>query len=411
MVTGSLQERKGKYTAVLNLYEKGKRKQKSIALGIPIKGNKRKALEMLEELKRLHSDEGIKDSQIKKDSPLFADFLKDWLKITAPTIERTTYQSYVSMINARLDSFFRKLGVTLEQVEPSHIRALHDSIFKDGCNANTVIHYHAIVRKALQYAVKNELIAKNPADMVDRPKMGKYVAEYYNEDELSALFEATQMDSIAVVIQLAAYYGLRRSEVLGIRWSSIDFQRGTISINHKVTEGKAKGQKVIYAEDKLKTKSSFRTLPLIPEVRELLLKTQEQQEYHRKLFKKSYDNTYTDYVCVDKMGKLFCPNYITDHFGYLLKRHQLRKIRFHDLRHSCASLLLAQGIPMKAIQEWLGHSTFATTADTYSHLDFSSKQESAKAISAAFGKQEEPVIDEPKREEKGEEQGMSMSMT
>jgi hypothetical protein len=155
MVTGSLFERNGKYTAVLNTYENGRRKQKSIALGIPVKGNKRKALEMLEDLKRLYNGEGIKDLQIKKDSPLFADFLKDWLKITAPTIERTTYQSYESMIDARLDGFFRMLGVTLVQVEPSHIRALHDSIFKDGCNANTVIHYHAIVRKALQYAVKN----------------------------------------------------------------------------------------------------------------------------------------------------------------------------------------------------------------------------------------------------------------
>ncbi|MCM1564708.1 MAG: tyrosine-type recombinase/integrase [Dehalobacter sp.] len=98
----------------------------------------------------------------------------------------------------------------------------------------------------------------------------------------------------------------------------------------------------------------------------------------RKLFKKSYDNTYTDYVCVDEMGKLFHPNYITRHFGYLLKRYQFRKIRFHDLHHSCASLFLTHGIPMKAIQEWLGHSTFATTADIYSHVDFSSKQESVK---------------------------------
>ena len=411
MVTGSLQERNGKYTAVLNTYENGKRKQKSIALGIPVKGNKRKAREMLEELKRQYSGEGIKNLFLKQDSPLFADFLRDWLKIMAPTIERTTYQSYEIMINARLDNFFRMLGVTLAEVEPPHIRALHDSIFKDGCNANTVIHYHAVVRKALQYAVKNGTIPKNPADMVERPKISKYTAGYYREEEMVALFEATKHDSIAVVIQLAAYYGLRRSEVLGVRWSAIDFQRGTISINHKVTEGKAGGKKVLYAEDKLKTKSSFRTLPLIPEVRALLQEVKDRQEYHRKLFMKSYDNTCSDYVCVDEMGKIFKPNYITDHFGLLLKRYNFRIIRFHDLRHSCASLLLAQGIPMKSIQEWLGHSTFATTADTYSHLDFNSKQESAKAISAAFSKQEEPITAEPVLEASEEEQEQGMSMT
>ena len=134
-------------------------------------------------------------------------------------------------------------------MEPKHIRELHQSIFDDGCNANTVIHYHSVVRKALQYAVKNEMISENTADKVDRPKKGKYLA---------ALFKATKDDSMAVVIQLAAYYGLRRSEVLGIRWSAVDFERGTISINHKVTETTVDGKHKLYTEDKLKTKSSFR---------------------------------------------------------------------------------------------------------------------------------------------------------
>lgn len=174
-VTGSLIERNGRYTAMLNLYdESGKRRQKSIALGIPVKGNKRKALARLEELKREYSEPATKLETAKKDSPLFADFLQDWLKITAPTIERTTWQSYKGMIDARLDSFFRERKLRLADVEPKHIRELHESIFKDGCNANTVIHYHAVVRKALQYAVKNELIPENVADKVDRPKKGKY---------------------------------------------------------------------------------------------------------------------------------------------------------------------------------------------------------------------------------------------
>lgn len=323
-----------------------------------------------------------------QESPLFADFLYDWLKTTAPTIERTTYQSYQGLIDARLDSFFRERRLRLQDLEAKHIRELHQSIFKDGCNANTVIHYHAVVRKALQYAVKNELVTENVADRVDRPKKGKYLAGFYSKAELAALFEATKDDSISVVIQLAAYYGLRRSEVLGIRWSAIDFEQGTLSINYKVTEGKVDGKHQLYTEDKLKTKSSFRTLPLIPAVQVLLEEQRARQEEYRKLFKKSYCADYLDYVCTDEMGKLFRPNYITDHFKLLLEQHGLRHIRFHDLRHSCASLLLSQGIPMKQIQEWLGHSTFATTADIYSHLDFNSKLESADAISAAFAKEQ-----------------------
>ena len=387
-ITGSLTERNGRYTAILNLYdENGKRRQKSIALGIPVKGNKRKAQARLEELKREYSFGTCNLEKFQQDSPLFADFLRDWLKITAPTIERTTYQSYEGMINARLDAFFRSRDLRLRDVEPRHIRELHQSIFDDGCNANTVIHYHAVVRKALQYAVKNGLITENAADRVDRPKKGKYLAGFYTKEELATLFEDTKEDSIAVVIQLAAYYGLRRSEVLGIRWSAVDFEKGTLSINHKVTEGKVNGKHQLYTEDKLKTKSSFRTLPLIPPVRTLLEEQRARQEEYRKLFKRSYCTDYLDYVCTDEMGKLFRPNYITDHFKLLLEQHGLRHIRFHDLRHSCASLLLSQGIPRKQSQEWLGHSTFATTADIYSHLDFNSKLESADAITAAFAEE------------------------
>ena len=221
---------------------------------------------------------------------------------------------------------------------------------------------------------------------------------------------------MSIVIHLAAYYGLRRSEVLGIRWSAIDFDKGTLSINHKVSEGIEDGKHRIYTEDKLKTKSSFRTLPLIPAMRELLLEQKKKQEEYRKLFKRSYCTDYLDYVCVDEMGKLFHPNYVTGHFRLLLERYGLRKIRFHDLRHSCASLLLSQGIAMKQIQDWLGHSTFATTADIYSHLDFSSKQESAAAIAQAFESRpaEEDVEEEIQEDEVQEEesfgQGFDMTM-
>ena len=137
-ITGSLFERNGKYTAILNLYdENGKRKQKSIALGIPVKGNKRKAQARLEELKREYSTPAPQLARARVDSPLFADFLHDWLRITAPTIERTTYHSYESIINARLDPFFRERCLRLCDIEPQHIRELHESIFKDGCSANT----------------------------------------------------------------------------------------------------------------------------------------------------------------------------------------------------------------------------------------------------------------------------------
>lgn len=124
----------------------------------------------------------------------------------------------------------------------------------------------------------------------------------------------------------------------------------------------------------------MRTLPLVPVFRERLLKQQELQKDYRRVCGSCYNKQYLDYICVDKMGNLVTPQYVTDAFPKFLEKHNLRKIRFHDLRHSCASLLLANGVSMKQIQEWPGHSDFSTTANVYAHLDFSSKLSSANAM-------------------------------
>ena len=150
------------------------------------------------------------------------------------------------------------------------------------------------------------------------------------------------------------------------------------------------GKFVPVGEDVLKTKSSFRTLPLIPAVETLL--PEEKQEMYRRLFKKSYCQDYLDYICVDQCGKLLRPNYVTEHFAWLIEKFNLRKVRFHDLRHTCASLLLSNGISMKQIQIWLVHSTFSTTADIYAHLDYSAQEASANAMNGIFsrsGKEEQ----------------------
>ena len=110
-----------------------------------------------------------------------------------------------------------------------------------------------------------------------------------------------------------------------------------------------------------------------------------RKEQMKKVMRSAYSKEYTDYVCVDALGKLYDPDFVTGHFRQLLKKHNLKKIRFHDLRHSCASVLLAQGVPMKQIQEWLGHSDMSTTANIYSHLDAVTKADTGAAMSKALG--------------------------
>ena len=160
----------------------------------------------------------------------------------------------------------------------------------------------------------------------------------------------------------------------------IDFQNNTITIRHTVTSCNLDGKHIQIAQDTTKTKSSMRTLPLVPAFKEKLLKLKEQQEEYKRVCGRCYNKKYLEYICVDEMGTLISPHYLTASFPKLLEKNNLRHIRFHDLRHSCASLLLANGVPMKQIQEWLGHSDFSTTANVYAHLDYNSKLSSADAM-------------------------------
>ena len=138
-------------------------------------------------------------------------------------------------------------------------------------------------------------------------------------------------------------------------------------------------------QDTTKTKSSRRTLPLVPFVKERLLRLQEEQEENRRLCGNCYNREYDGYICVNEIGDLIKPEYVSSTFAAFLEENGMRRIRFHDLRHSCASLMLSSGVSMKQIQEWLGHSDFSTTANIYAHLEYSSKISSADAMLTGLG--------------------------
>ena len=191
---------------------------------------------------------------------------------------------------------------------------------------------------------------------MDRPKAAPFVGSFYDSAEVQKLFEAAKGSKLEIPIFLGAFYGLRRSEAIGLKWDAIDFQNDTITIRHTVVSCYIDGKQVQKAQDITKTKSSMRTLPLIPAFKELLQHKKQQQNEFQRMCNKSYNKDYPGYICVDEMGRLLSPHYLTEAFAKLLKKHGLRKIRYHDLRHSCASLLLANGVPMKQIQEWLGHN-------------------------------------------------------
>ena len=317
---------------------------------------------------------------------LFADYLVQWLEIAKSTVKLTTYSSYKGLSESQIIPYFRSLGVTLGDLKAVHIQSFYQKQL-ERVKPNTVIHYHAIIHRALKYAVKTDLIDVNPADKVDRPKKNEFTGNFCSREEMNALFDAVRGNKIEVPVMLAAFYGLRRSEVVGLKWDAVDFEQNTLEIRHTVATVRLDGKKVIVESDTTKTKASKRTLPLVPVFRERLLALQEEQKENRKLCGRSYNKKYDGYICVDPMGNLLLPNALSDSFQLVLRDYNLRRIRFHDLRHTFATRALERGMDYKTLSAILGHYSVAFTMDTYVHSVDEHKRHEMDKMDDMFGMQ------------------------
>ena len=361
MVAGHLEVKKGYYYAVLSYVDvNGKRHRPWISTGLPEKGNKRKAEAELARIRSTYEPPAVVQD-LSSDMP-FADYLLQWLDIVKVRIKITTYGSYEQIVKSVLEPYFRGKGYTLSGLEARHIQQFYTEKLKK-VTPNSVIHYHAVIHQALKYAMKTDLVSQNVAMKVDRPKKNDFQPVFLDAEELQKVFEALKGSKLELPVLVAAFYGLRRGEVVGLRWDAIDFERNTITIRHTVTSTLIDGKEQIIAQDSAKTKSSMRTLPLVGSFKTYFEEVKAAQELNKQVCGNCYNYQYDGYVFVDEMGDRITPDYLTTVFPAFLKRHGFKRMRFHDLRHSCASLLLANGVPLKQIQEWLGHSDFSTTVN------------------------------------------------
>jgi integrase len=177
---------------------------------------------------------------------------------------------------------------------------------------------------------------------------------------------------------LTVLFGLRRSEVLGLKWDSVNFELGLITIKHTVVR-----YEEVYEKDTTKTTSSYRSYPLSEDVKQILISIKDKENEKRKLFGKEYIEN--DYIFKWDNGKPYAPDYITSKFAKLLKSNNLPHIRFHDLRHSCATLMRHEGVKLEDIQKWLGHSQISTTEKIYAHFSEDQHKNSAMLISNCLG--------------------------
>ena len=331
LVAGHLTLKNGRYYAVLNYRNAGgQRKTKWIALGLPEKGNKRKAEA---ELAKLRAEfEPPKEVGDLSSDMLFADYLLEWLEIAKGRLAVATYSSYAAMIKKPVGPYFRQRNLTLRELEARHLQMFYSEMLRK-VKPNTVIHYHAIIHSALKYAVKTDMLIQNVADKVDRPRKNSFQPVFLSAEEMQKMFEALRGTKLELPVLVAAFYGFRRGEVLGLKWDAIDFERGTISVIRTVTTITLDGKQAEIEQQSAKTKSSLRTLPLIGSFREYFMQVKEAQELNKQVCGNCYNYEYDGFVFVDELGERMRVEYLTNAFPKFLESHGLRRMRFHDLRH------------------------------------------------------------------------------
>lgn len=378
-MTGSLQIKNGKYYIVLNTYANGKRKQKWIPTELDQKGNKRRAEQMLRE--RLAEEERRSPGNKQATEILFSDYVGRWLMLTEQRVDAVTLQGYDTLAKKHVIPYFEATKISLGDINRKAIQDFLDKKAVDGrldgkggLGPKSIRELKNVINQTLNEAIREEYLTVNPCNLLRLPPKTKSHAKFYTTDQLNTLLSAIQNEPLRPLVRAAIVYGLRRSELLGLKWDCFDFENNYFVIQHTVVKVQA-----LVAKDKTKTNSSRRSFPLLPDMRTMFLDIKKEQEENRKLFGNAYVES--DYVFCWPDGRQFSSDYVSHRFGKILKKHNLPHIRFHDLRHSCASLLINQGYGLKDVQEWMGHSDIGTTANIYGHLETQRKQQMAQQLS------------------------------
>ena len=340
----------------------GKRRQMSESTGLKEKGNKRRAQQILD--KRLEKLSQENAAALEAKNVLFLPFMSSWLDDTMSyKVQPNTLYQYKLIFNGYITKYKPFHGVKLQDMTTALIQSYYNAELKAGLSSNTVHKHHANIHKCLDYAVRLGFIPSNPSAQTELPPKKKYTgAKAYTPEQTRDLLQMFHDDPLEAPVYIAATYGLRRSEVCGLRWTDVDFDAGTIHVQHTAVVDNGK---IIYA-DHTKTATSNRLLPLTSSMRSYLLAVKKSQEADKDLLGDGY--TDSGYICVQKDGKPINPDFVTHHFQRKLKGSNLPVIRFHDLRHSAVYALRKGGCDAKDIQVWLGHSDIGTTLNVYGHV-------------------------------------------
>lgn len=322
------------------------------------------------------------------DRILFADWMTTWLnhvievgKDNGEPLADTTIYGYKRVVNSDIIPYFRPTGLVLSAINRDVLEAFYKHKRDvDGLSVNSTKHLHANIRRALDYAVQKHYLTINPSLGI-KFSIPQVHHEIYNEDQLQTLVKYVRGTKFEAPIFLASAFGLRRGEALGVRWSSINFKYGFLTIDGELFEYDANSTNLHWRR-RTKTKKSARSFWLTEDQLEYFKKLKAAQDERRKA--KGYNHQWDDFVCVDNYGNIIKPNCLTHKFPLLTEKAGLPRLKLHELRHTCLSLLIIKGFDIKLVSEYAGHSTIAITADTYGHLPSISSKPLAASMGSVF---------------------------
>ncbi len=364
---GSIYKRKdGRWTAVVNLgFKDGKRWRKSYY------GDTRKEVQdQLNAGLQAHAA-GL---PVAPERQTIQQYLDRWLEdCVKPTVRYSTFSSYTRLVAKHIAPILGKIILT--KLSPQDIQKFMNDRLNTGLSGRTVQYLHAILRSALNQALLWGLVQRNVATLTEPPRVQHHEIQPFTPDEAREFLTGIQGDRLEALFSVALALGMRQGEALGLMWKDVDLEAGTIFVRHALQ--RVKGALCVI---ETKTRRSRRQINLPQMLVSALYAHRERQILEREMAGSRWVES--AFVFTSTVGTPLDTCNVSHRFHRILLALGMRRIRFHDLRHTCASLLLAQGVHPRLVMETLGHSQISLTMDTYSHVFPELKREVANQMEA-----------------------------
>ncbi len=303
-------------------------------------------------------------------------FLDDWLVVTENSVRPNTYLQYSQIVHQHIVPTLGK--ILLKDLRPDHVQQLYTKKLENGISARTTQLIHAVIHRALNHALKQGLVVRNVSDAVTRPKVPRKEMKTFDDYQVRQLIQAAEGTGMQTLFWVAVSTGLRKGEILGLKWSDLDWNNGRLQIQRQVQ--RRKGEGLVFCEPK--SASGRRVIILGEKTLDRLHEYREEQSKER--FRVGDQWQENDLIFPASTGTILDQSKVNKVYKKCLKKAGLPNLRFHDLRHTAATLMLQQGIHPKVVQERLGHSDISLTLNIYSHVLPSMQEEAAEKMDDLF---------------------------